>query len=153
MPPALSAPAPGDRQKPARPPLLGFTAGPDEVPAITPTFWPTDRGGEGDSHGLMTALAYLDALTEGDLSGGQIITGTGSVSADGTVGEISEAGTKIRGAGREDADVFFVPVGDNAREARAARAGVPVVEVSSVRQAVSWLCRHGGRSPACGTVR
>jgi Lon-like protease len=52
----------------------------------------------GPSGGLMFALGILDAVTEGDLTGGHFIAGTGTISPDGTVGPIG--GARERGVSR-----------------------------------------------------
>lgn len=104
----------------------------------------------GPSAGLMLALAYLDALTPGDLTAGRVVVGTGTLELDGTVGPVGGAGLKATGAAAAGADVFLVPVPDrrDAVEA-AAGTGMQVVAVGSVDDAVRYLCGLGGRAPQC----
>ena len=71
----------------------------------------------GPSGGLMLTLAIYDKLTKGDLTNGLTIVGTGTISSDGTVGEIGGVKYKLNGAIKADADIFLVPKGDNYKEA------------------------------------
>ncbi|WP_433811691.1 hypothetical protein [Actinomadura scrupuli] len=105
---------------------------------------------EGSSAGLILALARLDALTEGDLTGGRRIAGTGSISLDGTVTTVGEVGVKVKAAASEGAGVFFVPALERDQAVRAARGtATSVVAVGSVAEAVRWLCAHGGHATIC----
>jgi Lon-like protease len=110
----------------------------------------------GPSTGLMLALTLIDAMTAGDLAGGRRIAGTGTIAADGTVGPIGGVAAKVAGAQRADADVFLVPPLNGREARRAARRAAPplnipieVVEVSTVTEALHWLCRAGGSSTSC----
>ncbi len=71
----------------------------------------------GPSGGLMLTLAIYDKLTKGDLTNGLKIVGTGTISSDGTVGEIGGVKYKLNGALKAKADLFLVPKGDNYKEA------------------------------------
>lgn len=107
------------------------------------------EGVGGPSAGLVFTLAYLDSLTEGDLTGGMRVTGTGTIEADGSVGRIDGITLKVEGAISAGASVFLSPIA-NAEEATSAAAGrVEVVPVEKVADALKWLCSHGGESPAC----
>ena len=63
----------------------------------------------GPSAGLMFALSIYDTLTPGALAGGEVIAGTGSITAEGDVGPIGGVVQKIAGAERSGAALFFVP--------------------------------------------
>ncbi len=65
----------------------------------------------GPSAGLMFALGIVDMLTPGDLTGGADVAGTGTISADGTVGMIGGVRQKIFGARDVGAAYFLVPPG------------------------------------------
>jgi PDZ domain-containing protein len=93
----------------------------------------------GPSAGLMFTLGILDAVTDGDLTEGQFIAGTGTIAADGTVGPIGGAAEKVVGAAREGARVFFVPQA-NYDEARQRARTVTVVPVMRAEDAVRYLC-------------
>ena len=71
----------------------------------------------GPSGGLMLTLAIYDKLTKGDLTNDLKIVGTGTISSDGTVGEIGGVKYKLNGAVKAKADLFLVPKGDNYKEA------------------------------------
>lgn len=71
----------------------------------------------GPSGGLMLTLAIYDKLTDKDLTNGLKIVGTGTISSDGTVGEIGGVKYKLNGAVKAKADLFLVPKGDNYKEA------------------------------------
>ncbi len=70
----------------------------------------------GPSAGLIFSLAVYDTLTEGSLTGGRDIAGTGTIAADGSVGPIGGIQQKIYGAEETGADLFLVPP-DNCGEA------------------------------------
>lgn len=70
----------------------------------------------GPSAGLVFALAVYDRLTEGSLTGGADVAGTGTIAADGSVGPIGGIQQKIVGAEETGAELFLVPA-DNCGEA------------------------------------
>ena len=63
----------------------------------------------GSSGGLMLTLTIYNALIDDDLIKGRNIAGTGTISYDGTVGEIDGIKYKIMGAYNDNMDVVFVP--------------------------------------------
>jgi PDZ domain-containing secreted protein len=103
----------------------------------------------GPSGGLMLALAFASLLGGGDLTGGRVVAGTGTIDHNGDVGEIGYASYKVKGAVAAGATVFFVPAGNWTDAAKAASPGVQVVAVSTFTEALIWLCQHGGHSFAC----
>lgn len=70
----------------------------------------------GPSAGLMFALSIYDRLTPGSLTGGRVVSGTGTIAPGGRVGPIGGIQQKIVAAGRSGARLFFVPK-DNCAEA------------------------------------
>lgn len=72
----------------------------------------------GPSGGLILALSIYDSLIEKDITNGLKIVGTGTINLDGTVGSIGGIEYKIKGAIKEDADIFLVPDGENFNEAK-----------------------------------
>ncbi len=66
----------------------------------------------GPSGGLMTALKIYDMLTKEDITKGKVISGTGTIDSDGTVGAISGIKYKLAGAVRKKASIFIVPEGN-----------------------------------------
>lgn len=105
----------------------------------------------GPSGGLMLTLAFLDAFTEGDLTAGLHIAGTGTIDEGGNVGEISGVEEKLKGARKANADVFFVPRANAPALKDAPTDGPRVVVVDTVADALRWLCRHDGASGWCRT--
>ena len=58
---------------------------------------------------MMFALGIIDTLTPGSLNGGEKVAGTGTISADGTVGPIGGIRQKLWGAKDAGADWFLAP--------------------------------------------
>jgi PDZ domain-containing protein len=93
----------------------------------------------GPSAGTMFALAIVDKLTPGALTGGAVVAGTGAISYDGVVGEIGGIQQKILGAADSGADIFLVPRA-NCAEALGADAGdMRLVQVATLHGAVRAL--------------
>ncbi len=63
----------------------------------------------GPSAGMMFALGIIDTLTPGQLNGGDQIAGTGTITADGTVGAIGGIRQKLWGAEAAGAQFFLAP--------------------------------------------
>jgi len=63
----------------------------------------------GPSAGMMFALGIIDKLTPNSLTGGEMIAGTGTITADGTVGPIGGIRQKMFGARRAGATYFLAP--------------------------------------------
>ena len=63
----------------------------------------------GPSAGLAMALAIVNALTPGDLTGGKRVAVTGTIDADGRVGEIGGLPQKAVAARASHAQIFIVP--------------------------------------------
>src|SRR5690606_9842084 len=63
----------------------------------------------GPSAGMMFALGIIDMLTEGGINGGSHVAGTGTISADGTVGAIGGIRQKLFGARDAGAEYFLAP--------------------------------------------
>lgn len=63
----------------------------------------------GPSAGLMFTLEIINQLTEGDLTKGYNIAGTGTINEDGAIGRIGGIQHKIVAAYREGVEIFFAP--------------------------------------------
>lgn len=101
----------------------------------------------GPSGGLAMALAIYDRVTTGRLTGRHRVAVTGTISANGRVGEIGGIAQKARAAVTAHADIFLVP-SSQAGEARAAINGeLRVVGVSTFDEALHALRRLGGDRP------
>jgi PDZ domain-containing protein len=93
----------------------------------------------GPSAGLMFALALVDKLSPGELTGGRFVAGTGAIDAAGRVAPIGGIPFKMRAAQDAGATVFLVPDG-NCREASAtAPAGLQLLRVATLDDAVRQL--------------
>jgi PDZ domain-containing protein len=105
----------------------------------------------GPSAGLMFALGIVDKLTPANLTGGRFVAGTGEISADGAVSAIGGIQQKMAGARTAGATVFLTPAANCRDTAGAVPAGLRVVKVSTLRQAISDLdALKAGRSvPGC----
>jgi len=67
------------------------------------------------------------------------VVATGEMELDGTVGPIGGVKQKTYGARKAGADVFLVPAGDNATEARRYAGNLRIIPVVSFQQALSAL--------------
>jgi PDZ domain-containing protein len=116
------------------------------------TFGLEDIGGP--SAGSMFALGIIDKLGPEDLAGGLVVAGTGTVDPDGSIGAIGGIRQKMIGAKRDGAAYFLAPA-TNCDEAQGhAPAGLQVVKVSSLDDAVTALAAlrsgDGDSLPSCG---
>lgn len=97
----------------------------------------------GPSGGLMMSLAIYNALTENDITQGRKIVGTGTIDANGNVGEIDGVKYKLKGAIKEHADIFLAPTGRNYEEAiKIAKENnykIQIWEVSTFEEAIKLL--------------
>ncbi len=97
----------------------------------------------GPSAGLITTLAIYDKLVDEDLTHGLKIAGTGTIEADGKIGQIGGVKYKIMGAAKKKADIFLVPKGDNYKEAMKVKKDkklkIKIVGVSTINEAITVL--------------
>ena len=105
----------------------------------------------GPSAGMMFALGIIDTLTPMNLTGGKFIAGTGEITAAGQVQPIGGIQQKMVGARDAGATVFLSPAGNCADTKGAVPAGLKVVKVSTLSQAVSDLeaLKAGKPVPSC----
>jgi Lon-like protease len=105
----------------------------------------------GPSAGMMFALGIIDKLTTDNLTGGKFIAGTGEITAAGQVGAIGGIQQKMVGARDAGATVFLTPAGNCADTVGAVPAGLKIVKVSTLSQAVSDLeaIKAGKSVPSC----
>ncbi|HHY32028.1 MAG TPA: PDZ domain-containing protein [Firmicutes bacterium] len=104
---------------------------------------------KGSSAGLMFTLEILDQLDPRDLTAGQTIAGTGTISLDGTVGPVGGVKQKVAAAERAGARYFLVPA-ENARAAREAATRLEVIPVRDIDEALHALDKIARRGN--GTV-
>ncbi|MDX3385714.1 hypothetical protein PV682_30255 [Streptomyces niveiscabiei] len=110
----------------------------------------------GPSAGLLFTLGIIDKLDGdgdgGDLTGGRVIAGTGTIDADGSVGAVGGVSLKTQAARRDGATVFLVPK-DECSDAKAELpSGLRLIPVTDLKGAVGSLKALGtgkGSVPSC----
>ena len=121
-------------------PVVGVAIATEGFDAVLP--FPVEiatDGVGGASAGLMFSLGVFDGVTDGVLTRGHSVAGTGTIAENGTVGPIGGAALKVVAADRDGADVFLVPR-ENYEEARSAASSVQVIPVDRFEDAVTALC-------------
>jgi Lon-like protease len=105
----------------------------------------------GPSAGMMFALGIIDKLTPMNLTGGKFIAGTGEITAAGQVLAIGGIQQKMVAARDAGATVFLAPSSNCADTKGAVPAGLRVVKVSTLNQAVDDLeaIKAGESVPSC----
>ena len=108
----------------------------DDLPAdVTITL--EDVGGP--SAGMMFALGVIDTLTPGELTGGHTISGTGTITADGTVGAIGGIRQKMVAADEAGTELFLAPSENCSDVVGNIPDGLTVVSVSTLTDAVDAI--------------
>lgn len=93
----------------------------------------------GPSAGLMFALGIMDKVGSVDLTHGAFIAGTGTIDPAGNVGPIGGIQLKMIAARKAGATVFLAPAGNCADVRGATPAGLHVVKVQKLADAVTDL--------------
>ncbi len=101
----------------------------------------------GPSAGLAMTLGVIDALTGGDLTGGKTVAATGTMSADGAVGDVGGVAQKTVAVERAGATIFFVPKQEYKVALSKATKSLHVYAVTTLDQALAILAAHGGSVP------
>jgi Lon-like protease len=101
----------------------------------------------GPSAGLAMTLGVIDTLWDGRLTGGRTVAATGTIAADGAVGDVGGVRQKTVAVERAGASVFFVPLAQRSTAEAAATPGLRVFGVRSLTQALADLGRLGGSVP------
>jgi len=127
--------------EPSRP-IVGIQVD-QEVDIDLPIEIDIDLGGVGGpSAGLPFALEIARLLGR-DVTHGCTVAATGELALDGTVLSVGGIEQKAIGARRTGVDLFLVPAGENAVEARRHADEVRVVPVKSFQQAFRLLTTSG----------
>ena len=96
----------------------------------------------GSSGGGMLALTIYNAITKEDIIKGRKISGTGTISADGTIGEIDGVKYKVMGAYKNNMDIVFVP-SSNYKEAIDTKNkyhyDIDIVKVDNLKEVINYL--------------
>jgi Lon-like protease len=93
----------------------------------------------GPSAGFMFALGILDAVTDGDLTRGYYVAGTGTIAQDGKVGAVGGAAEKALAAEQDGAQLFLVPR-DDYEEAKRWVQHIQLVPIDRFEDGVRALC-------------
>lgn len=131
--------------------VLGIVLQRDYVLPFPVTVDATGVGGP--SAGLMFSLGIYDKLTEGPMTGGRAIAGTGTIDSTGKVGPIGGIPQKLAGARAAGAQFFLAPA-DNCPELVGREPnGLTVVRVATfdeARHAVEEIAAdRGAQLPRC----
>jgi Lon-like protease len=102
----------------------------------------TDRIG-GPSAGLAMTLAVLDRLSPGELTGGGKVGATGTIEADGSVGEVGGVKQKTASVRASGAKLFIVPLAEVAL-AKPHAGKMQVIGVRNLEEALAALRKAGG---------
>jgi PDZ domain-containing protein len=107
----------------------------------------------GPSAGMMFSLGIIDKLTRLSLTAGRFIAGTGEIKANGQVQPIGGIQQKMVGARNAGATIFLTPASNCADTKGAVPAGLRLVKVSTLNQAVTYLealkAGHPDSVPSC----
>jgi len=118
--------------------LVGFTPG-QAADIHLPLKVQIDAGNVGGpSAGLAFVLEVMEQLGR-DVDHGYKVAATGQIELDGAVSPIGGVKQKTFGVREAKADVFLVPAGDNAREARRYAHGLRIIAVKNLSQALRAL--------------
>ncbi len=101
----------------------------------------------GPSAGMMFALGLVDMLSPGNLTGGKFIAGTGEIDGLGNVGPIGGIQQKMVGARNQGASIFLAPAGNCADVRGAVPAGLQVVKVRTLTDAVHDIAALNAHKP------
>lgn len=118
-------------------PMIGITLGELTEPPFPISIESGDVGGP--SAGLMHTIAIIDSLTEGELTQGLVIAGTGTIRVDGTVGNIGGVRQKVVGAEAAGAQYIMVPEGNYETALTAERSIIKIVPVEDLEDALEFL--------------
>lgn len=105
----------------------------------------------GPSAGLAFTLELIDALTEGDLMGGNKVGVTGTIDIEGNVGAIGGLNSKASAVKQIGVDYFLVPLNQGedgvdgiARAREVVGPDIEVIPVATLEEALEALVRIGG---------
>ena len=102
-----------------------------------------EKNESGPSAGLITTLSIYDQLTKGDLTKCKLIAGTGTIEADGSIGQIGEVEYKLLGAVDGGAQVFLVPAGENYQDCKKMKKeenlDIKLISVKNIDDAIKKL--------------
>ena len=129
--------------------VVGFTPSDGYTSPVTVHIQLDNIGGP--SAGLMFTIGIVDKLTAVQENGGAHVAGTGTIDASGNVGDIGGIRQKMAGARADGATIFLVPAGNCAEALMGVPAGLRLVKVSTLDDALAGLAAAvaGGSAPTC----
>jgi PDZ domain-containing protein len=101
----------------------------------------------GPSAGLAMTLGVIDVLDSGSLTGGHTVAATGTIDAQGDVGDVGGVAQKTIAVENAGATIFFVPPQEYKAAMSEDRPGLKVYAVSNLDQVLKILAAHGGSVP------
>ncbi|MGI9642369.1 MAG: S16 family serine protease, partial [Acidimicrobiia bacterium] len=93
----------------------------------------------GPSAGMMFTLQIMDQLTDGEITKGERIAGTGTIARDGTVGPIGGIRQKVYGAIDAGSRAVLVPAANYEDALDAAGDDIEIVRVETIEDALAFL--------------
>jgi Lon-like protease len=118
-------------------PMIGIFPGELTRPPFPIEIRAGDVGGP--SAGMMHTIAIIDFLTEGELTHGKVIAGTGTIDLDGNVGSIGGIRQKVVAAEAAGADYILVPAGNYESALTAEHRQIEIVSVGTLDEAIGFL--------------
>ena len=117
--------------------LLGILMSSEPADGVDVTYNLQDVGGP--SAGMIFALAVIDKLSPGELTGGKTVAGTGTINEAGEVGPIGGISHKITGARDAGMELFLAPAGNCAEAAGVETGDMVVAAVANLDEAVKAM--------------
>jgi Lon-like protease len=118
-------------------PMIGIVLGELTEPPFPIAIQAGDVGGP--SAGMMHTIAIIDSLTAGELTGGRVIAGTGTIDLEGNVGNIGGIRQKVVAAEAAGADFILVPQGNYESALTAERDRIEIIPIATLDEAIGFL--------------
>jgi len=106
----------------------------------------------GPSAGLAMTLALINKLSAGTLTGHWVVAATGTIDANGNVGDVGGVAEKTIAVEHAGAQIFLVPKAELAVALGAANPSLRVIGVDTLHQALRDLRALGGDTPVALTT-
>lgn len=106
----------------------------------------------GPSAGLVFGLAVMERMGEGPVLDGLIVSGTGTLSAEGEVGPIGGLTQKAWAASRAGSDLFLMPT-ENCADVAGFPSGLVVAPVATLEEAVAAIDAASAGESVAGLER
>ncbi len=127
----------GEHPHDKKTPMLGISMLSKPIDDVTVDYNLQDIGGP--SAGMMFSLAVIDKLSEGDLSGGKFVAGTGTIGEGGEVGEIGGIEHKVRAAKEAGAELFLAPDGNCSEATKPDHGDMVIAKIATLEDAIKAM--------------